>query len=88
MRAAILLPLTPRETEVLNAIVSGSTSREVAARIGVSPRTIDFHRSNIMQKMHARNMADLMRAVLGKREETDSEITGSVVSATRTHSDS
>lgn len=57
-------PLTPREVMVLDLIVSGSTSREAGTALGISPRTIEFHRANIMQKFAARNVADLMRMVM------------------------
>ena len=56
--------LTARETAVLALIVDGSTSKVAATILGVSPRTIEFHRANIMHKMEARNVADLMRIVL------------------------
>ena len=56
--------LTPREVAVLKLIVEGATSREAGDALGISPRTIEFHRANIMQKFSARNVADLMRRVL------------------------
>ena len=56
--------LTPREVAVLALLVNGSTNREAAGSLGVSPRTIEFHRANIMHKLLAKNMADLMRIVL------------------------
>ena len=59
--------LTPRERVVLDLIVNGSTSRRAAAVLKVSPRTIEFHRANIMQKLAAKNVADLMRIVLDGR---------------------
>ncbi len=59
-----LSQLTPRETAVLNLIVQGSTSRAAAVAVGISPRTIEFHRANIMLKLSARNIAELMRIVL------------------------
>lgn len=55
--------LTPREQVVLDWIVKGATSREASDALGVSPRTIEFHRANIMQKLSARNVADLVRIV-------------------------
>ena len=55
--------LTPRERVVLELIVRGSSSRQAAAVLKVSPRTIEFHRANIMQKLSAKNVADLMRIV-------------------------
>lgn len=53
--------LTSRETSVLALIVQGSTNRETAKVLGISPRTVEFHRANIMQKTAAKNLADLMR---------------------------
>lgn len=50
--------LTPREREVLRAIKAGLTSSEVARTIGVSTRTIEFHRSNIRRKLGARTTAE------------------------------
>ena len=61
--------LTPRESAVLALLVAGSTNRETASELGVSPRTVEFHRANIMHKLLARNMADLMRIVLGNSTE-------------------
>ena len=54
--------LTPRERSVLAQIVKGTTSREAAAIMSVSPRTIEFHRANIMQKVGVKNIAGLLRA--------------------------
>ena len=59
----LLEGLTQRERGVLELIVQGSTSRQAAAVLKVSPRTIEFHRANIMQKLSAKNVADLMRIV-------------------------
>lgn len=64
MNLALTHRLTPREIAVLTLLVAGSTNREAAGSLGISPRTIEFHRANIMHKMLARNMADLMRIVL------------------------
>jgi len=59
-----LATLTPREQAVLAQIVTGASSKEAARRLGISPRTIDFHRANILQKLAAKNTVDLMRIVL------------------------
>jgi|GEM_PF-851799 len=61
---AKLAALTPREHAVLAQIVAGASSKEAARRLGISPRTIEFHRANILQKLRAKNTADLMRIVL------------------------
>jgi DNA-binding CsgD family transcriptional regulator len=61
---AALATLTPREQAVLAQIVAGASSKEAARRLGISPRTIEFHRANILQKLGAKNAVDLMRIVL------------------------
>jgi DNA-binding CsgD family transcriptional regulator len=55
--------ITPREKVILAEIVRGATSKETASRLGISPRTVEFHRANIMSKVGARNAADLVRKV-------------------------
>ena len=57
--------LTPRERVALAQIVSGASSKEAARRLGISPRTVEFHRANVMRKLVAKNTADLLRKVLG-----------------------
>src|ERR1700687_568800 len=57
--------LTSRERIVLAQIVHGASSKEAARWLDVSPRTIEFHRANIMQKLDAKNAADLVRIVVG-----------------------
>jgi FixJ family two-component response regulator len=57
-------PLTRREREVLEQFASGATNKEAGRQLGVSPRTIEDHRANIMKKLGARNAADLIRIVM------------------------
>lgn len=54
-------PLTPREQEILQLFAAGKVGKEIAALVGVSVRTIEFHKYNIMNKLSLRTMADLMR---------------------------
>jgi len=63
--------LTSRERTVLAQIVRGASSKEAAGWLNVSPRTIDFHRANIMQKLDAKNVADLVRIVVGNFERSE-----------------
>jgi FixJ family two-component response regulator len=56
--------LTPREREVLSQIAGGASNKEAGRRLGISPRTIEVHRSRIMEKVNAKNAADLVRIVL------------------------
>jgi len=57
-------PLSKREQEVLGQFVSGTSTKETARALGLSPRTVEGHRSRIMRKLHAKNCADLMRIVM------------------------
>lgn len=58
--------LTERERAVLAQIVTGASSKEIAREFSVSPRTVDFHRANILQKLGARNTAEVIGVVLGR----------------------
>ncbi len=55
-------PLTPREQEVLALIAEGTSNKVGGYRLGISPRTFEAHRAQIMRKFGARNIADLIRA--------------------------
>ncbi|WP_119419394.1 MEDS domain-containing protein [Desertibaculum subflavum] len=56
--------LTERERVALAQIVRGATSKEAARMLGISPRTVEFHRANVMRKLGSRNTADLVRRAL------------------------
>jgi FixJ family two-component response regulator len=56
-------PLTRREQDVLSRIVAGASSKEAGRDLGISPRTIEVHRARIMEKLGAKNAADLVRIV-------------------------
>jgi DNA-binding CsgD family transcriptional regulator len=59
--------LTSRERMTLAQIVKGASSKEAARALGISPRTVEFHRRNAMQKLGVKNTADLVRRVLGEQ---------------------
>jgi two-component system response regulator FixJ len=58
---AALETLTPRELEVLRLVAEGATSKVIAARLGLSHRTVEMHRANMMRKMGAATLIDLVR---------------------------
>ena len=53
--------LTPREREVFERVAEGQANKVVAIDLEISERTVEIHRSQVMQKMEARNLADLVR---------------------------
>lgn len=58
------LNITKREREILSLIVDGFTSQEIANKLYISPRTVDTHRFNLMQKLDIKNTAGLVRFAL------------------------
>lgn len=62
--AKIQTHLTPRESLILAEIVRGRSSKEVARELQISPRTVEFHRANLLKKFGAKNTAELVRLVL------------------------
>lgn len=62
--------LTTREHEVFERLVRGESNKAIAVQLGISPRTVEFHRAHIMDKMAARGLPDLVRAWLSHNEFT------------------
>jgi len=64
--------LTPREKEVMGLVVTGLMNKQVAARLELSEITVKIHRGNVMRKMGAQSLADLVRMAeqLGVRDES------------------
>jgi len=62
--AAVRAAMPDQKLDAL--IVQGATSKRAGDTLGISPRTVEFHRANIMAKLSAKNVADLMRIVLSK----------------------
>jgi len=58
--------LTQRERQVLAEITAGASNKEAGRRLGISPRTIEVHRASILDKLGARNTADLVRITLNE----------------------
>ena len=59
-----LTQLTARERQVLIGVAKGHTNREMAAQLGISPRTVESHRENLMKKLGVRTVAGLTRLAL------------------------
>lgn len=58
---ALAQKLTPREHEIMDLVVTGLTSKEIARIVGASHRTVEIHRGRVMEKMAAATLADLVR---------------------------
>jgi FixJ family two-component response regulator len=64
----LLERLTPREQQVLERIVAGRLNKQIADDLNISIKTVEAHRANIMDKIEARTMADLMKTALAAQE--------------------
>ena len=56
--------LTPRECEVMDFMVLGQSNKMIAAKLGISPRTVEIYRARVMEKMEVRSLAELVRLTL------------------------
>jgi DNA-binding NarL/FixJ family response regulator len=54
-------PLTERERQVLQLVVEGKSNKEIAMVLGISPKTVSVHRTNIMSKLNVQNTVELIR---------------------------
>jgi two-component system response regulator FixJ len=61
---ALLDKLTPREREVMDYMVLGQSNKMIAAKLGISPRTVEIYRARVMDKMQVRTLAELVRLTL------------------------
>ena len=64
-RDALLAKLTSRESQVLERIVAGRLNKQIADDLGISIKTVEAHRANIMEKLNANTVADLLKIALG-----------------------
>ena len=63
-RAERVASLTPRELDVLRHVVAGRTNKETASALGISHRTVETHRENILKKLGVRSVAELTRLAM------------------------
>jgi len=66
-RDALLSKLTGREAQVLERIVAGRLNKQIADDLGISIKTVEAHRANIMEKLGANTVADLLKIALGQQ---------------------
>ena len=67
-RDALLAKLTGRESQVLERIVAGRLNKQIADDLGISIKTVEAHRANIMEKLGANTVADLLKIALGAQK--------------------
>jgi FixJ family two-component response regulator len=56
--------LTPREHQVMTMVTDGQSNKEIATALGVSAKTVEVHRSRVMDKMRADSLAELVRMAM------------------------
>lgn len=69
-RDALLSKLTGRESQVLERIVAGRLNKQIADDLNISIKTVEAHRANIMEKLGANTVADLLKIALGQAGKT------------------
>ena len=66
---AAYLMLSPREREVASMVVNGCANKVIAIDLGLSPKTVEAHRANAMEKMKARTLSELVRMFMALEQE-------------------
>ncbi len=70
---ARLKELTDRERQVLSGVVEGHANKTIAYDLNISPRTVEVHRANVMAKMKAKNLPELVRMTLSVRHDGETD---------------
>lgn len=73
--------LTAREREIAALLVEGKTSKLIARQIGLSPRTVEMHRANLMRKFSAATSSELVNRLLGLSLQSQAHLNGAAASA-------
>lgn len=60
----MIASLSPRERDVLNGLVEGHANKTIAIDLGISPRTVEIYRANVMTKLRARSLSEVVRKAL------------------------
>jgi two-component system, LuxR family, response regulator FixJ len=63
-----LQALTPREREVLDGLAKGLPNKTIAYDLGISPRTVEIHRANLMTKLDVRSLSEALRIAFAAQE--------------------
>jgi two-component system response regulator FixJ len=63
-----LQALTPREREVLDGLAEGLPNKTIAYDLGISPRTVEIHRANLMTKLEVRSLSEALRIAFAAQE--------------------
>jgi RNA polymerase sigma factor (sigma-70 family) len=58
---------SPREREIIQLLAEGMTNKEIASRLGLSVKTVEAHRANIMRKLHFNSLSDLVRYAIREK---------------------
>ena len=74
-RTAVLAELTPREQEVLDGLRHGQTNAEIAARLYLSPKTVEHHVSRLLTKLDAKTRAEAAAVAAAAAVETLDAVT-------------
>jgi len=67
--AVKLQALTPREREVLDGLAKGLPNKSIAYDLGISPRTVEIHRANVMSKLGVRSLSEALRIAFAAEDE-------------------
>jgi two-component system response regulator FixJ len=68
--------LTPRERDVLDGLAKGLPNKTIAYDLGISPRTVEIHRANLMSKLEVRSLSEALRLAFAVEEVSNGAVAG------------